>query len=69
MLEDPAVHVRWTWLAGDVANWDEAATAHRALVDHFPQRRSCAAARPTVRPRGPGCAPPPLRAVRVRSGA
>jgi taurine dioxygenase len=39
MLDDPAVHVRWTWADGDVAIWDEAATVHRALVDHFPQRR------------------------------
>jgi taurine dioxygenase len=39
-LEDPHVQVRWRWEAGDVAIWDEAATCHRALTDHFPQRRS-----------------------------
>lgn len=38
-LEDPHVQVRWRWEAGDVAIWDETATCHRALTDHFPQRR------------------------------
>ena len=40
LLDDPLVQVRWRWRAGDVAIWDEAATCHRALGDHFPQRRA-----------------------------
>ncbi len=40
LLDDPHVQVRWRWEAGDVAIWDEAATCHRALTDHFPQRRT-----------------------------
>lgn len=40
LLEDPHVQVRWRWEAGDVAIWDEVATCHRALTDHFPQRRA-----------------------------
>jgi len=40
LLEDPHVQVRWRWEAGDVAIWDEVATCHRALTDHFPQRRT-----------------------------
>jgi taurine dioxygenase len=40
LLEDPHVQVRWRWQAGDVAIWDEVATCHRALTDHFPQRRT-----------------------------
>ncbi len=39
LLDDPLAQVRWRWRAGDVAIWDEAATCHRALGDHFPQRR------------------------------
>lgn len=39
LLDDPHLQVRWRWEAGDVALWDEAATCHRALTDHFPQRR------------------------------
>ena len=39
LLDDPHGQVRWRWEAGDVAIWDEAATCHRALTDHFPQRR------------------------------
>jgi taurine dioxygenase len=39
-LEDPHVQVRWRWAVGDVAIWDEVATCHRALTDHFPQRRT-----------------------------
>ncbi|MEY2425617.1 MAG: taurine dioxygenase [Actinomycetota bacterium] len=39
LLDDPLMQVRWRWRAGDVAIWDEAATCHRALGDHFPQRR------------------------------
>ncbi len=40
LLENPLIQVRWRWQAGDVAIWDEAATCHRALGDHFPQRRA-----------------------------
>ncbi len=40
LLDDPLVQVRWRWREGDVAIWDEAATCHRALGDHFPQRRA-----------------------------
>jgi taurine dioxygenase len=39
LLEDPHLQVRWRWQEGDVAIWDEVATCHRALTDHFPQRR------------------------------
>jgi taurine dioxygenase len=38
-LDDPHLQARWSWRAGDVAIWDEASTCHRALMDHFPQRR------------------------------
>lgn len=38
-LENPEVQVRWRWRAGDVVIWDETATCHRALTDHYPQRR------------------------------
>jgi taurine dioxygenase len=40
LLDDPHVQVRWRWEAGDVAIWDEVATCHRALTDHYPQRRT-----------------------------
>jgi taurine dioxygenase len=40
LLEDPHVQVRWRWEAGDVAIWDEVATCHRALIDHFPRPRT-----------------------------
>jgi taurine dioxygenase len=40
LLDDPHLQVRWRWQAGDVALWDEVATCHRALTDHFPQRRT-----------------------------
>jgi taurine dioxygenase len=39
LLDDPHVQVRWRWEAGDGAIWDEAATCHPALTDHFPRRR------------------------------
>jgi taurine dioxygenase len=38
-LDDPHVQMRWRWREGDLAIWDEAATCHRALTDHHPQRR------------------------------
>jgi taurine dioxygenase len=40
LLEDPHAQVRWRWETGDVALWDEVATCHRALTDHFPERRT-----------------------------
>jgi alpha-ketoglutarate-dependent taurine dioxygenase len=40
LLDDPHLQVRWRWEVGDVAIWDEVATCHRALTDHFPQRRT-----------------------------
>ena len=39
MLDDPHIQVRWRWQAGDLAIWDETSTCHRALTDHYPQRR------------------------------
>jgi taurine dioxygenase len=39
MLDDPHVHMRWRWQEGDFIIWDETATCHRALTDHYPQRR------------------------------
>jgi taurine dioxygenase len=41
-LDDPNFQVRWRWAPNDLAIWDEAATNHRALADHFhlgPQHR------------------------------
>jgi taurine dioxygenase len=38
-IENPNFQVRWHWRAYDVAMWDEASTNHRALSDHYPQRR------------------------------
>lgn len=39
MLDDPELQMRWEWRAGDMVIWDETSTCHRALTDHFPQRR------------------------------
>ncbi len=39
LLEDEALQVRWQWRIHDLVVWDEAATNHRALGDHHPQRR------------------------------
>lgn len=39
MLDDPAVQMRWQWEPGDVVIWDETSTCHKALTDHYPQRR------------------------------
>jgi alpha-ketoglutarate-dependent taurine dioxygenase len=50
MLDDPHVQVRWRWQAGDLVVWDETSTCHRALSDHYPQRRvmrRCVTARTT----------------------
>lgn len=38
-LHDPNGQVRWRWRTDDVAIWDERCTNHRALSDHWPQRR------------------------------
>jgi taurine dioxygenase len=41
-LDDHNFQVRWRWQTHDLAIWDEASTAHRALADHFhrgPQHR------------------------------
>lgn len=38
-VDVPSLQVRWQWRPGDVAIWDERCTNHRALSDHFPQRR------------------------------
>jgi taurine dioxygenase len=47
ILEFLAVHVdrpefqcRWHWQENDLAIWDERSTIHRAVNDHFPQRRT-----------------------------
>ena len=38
-IEDPHVQIRWRWKPGDFVIWDETATCHRALTDHYPQSR------------------------------
>ncbi len=38
-LDDPNIQCRWHWRTHDVAVWDERCTNHRALGDHYPQRR------------------------------
>ena len=38
-LDNPNLHVRWSWTPGDLAIWDERCTNHRALSDHYPQYR------------------------------
>jgi taurine dioxygenase len=38
-VTQPGFQVRWRWRPDDVAIWDERATLHRALGDHYPQRR------------------------------
>lgn len=38
-LDDPRMHMRWHWQAGDLVIWDETSTCHRALNDHYPMRR------------------------------
>ena len=39
MLDEPHVQMRWRWRVGDLLIWDETSTCHRALTDHYPQRR------------------------------
>ncbi len=36
-IDQPQLHCRWSWRLGDLAIWDERATVHRGLADHFPQ--------------------------------
>ncbi len=38
-IEQPRFHCRWSWRPGDLAIWDERSTVHRAVSDHYPQRR------------------------------
>jgi taurine dioxygenase len=38
-ISEPSLHCRWRWSEGDLAIWDERSTLHRAVADHFPQRR------------------------------
>jgi taurine dioxygenase len=35
LLDRPALQVRWKWTPNDLAIWDERATCHRGLSDHF----------------------------------
>ncbi|HEV8296597.1 MAG TPA: TauD/TfdA family dioxygenase [Acidimicrobiales bacterium] len=35
-FDNPNVQVRWRWRPGDLALWDERATVHRGLSDHYP---------------------------------
>ncbi len=37
--EQPRFTVRWQWTPGDLAIWDERATQHFAIGDHFPAHR------------------------------
>ena len=39
-IDQVRFHCRWRWQEGDLAIWDERSTVHRAVGDHFPQRRS-----------------------------
>ncbi len=39
-IDQARFHCRWRWQEGDLAIWDERSTVHRAVGDHFPQRRS-----------------------------
>lgn len=39
LVHDLNGQVRWHWRPGDIAMWDERATNHRALSDHYPQER------------------------------
>lgn len=38
-IDQPIFHARWRWQVGDLAIWDERATVHRGLSDHFPRTR------------------------------
>jgi taurine dioxygenase len=48
LIAQPSLQFRWRWTPGDVVIWDQRATVHRGLSDHFhdgPQRRLVATAR------------------------
>ncbi len=54
-LDDERFQLRWEWEQFDLVIWDEAATNHRALGDHYPTRRlmqrcSVEGSRPYFRP-------------------
>ena len=38
-VEQPKFHCRWSWRVDDLAIWDERATIHRAIGDHYPRVR------------------------------
>ena len=38
-VDQPRFHCRWRWQPGDLAIWDERATIHQVVNDHFPQVR------------------------------
>jgi taurine dioxygenase len=38
-VDHPDLAVRWRWQVNDLAIWDERCTIHRALTDHYPERR------------------------------
>lgn len=39
-VNKPEDQMRWRWRDGDVAMWDNRVTAHYAIADYLPQRRS-----------------------------
>ena len=39
LLQVPTLQCRWAWRPNDLAIWDERATNHRALSDHYPAHR------------------------------
>jgi taurine dioxygenase len=39
-VDRPEFQCRWHWQEDDLAIWDERSTIHRAVADHFPQRRT-----------------------------
>jgi len=41
-VENPNLQLRYRWTEGDVGIWDERATWHFAVADHYPQRREMA---------------------------
>ncbi len=38
-VDQPRFQVRWKWEPGQLVIWDERATLHRGVSDHYPQRR------------------------------
>jgi len=41
-IENPNVQLRHRWSVGEIALWDERATVHFAVADHYPARREMA---------------------------